>query len=367
MSETPIPYENLSRLNHRFELGFKQKLEAFFSKGRYILDQEVTQFESAFAAYCGVPFCVGVASGLDALTLSLMALGYPKGAEIIVPSNTFIATVLAIVNAGCKPVLVEPNSENYLIDETKIEAKITPQTKAILLVHLYGQLVDCSTIQSLATKYNLDVIEDAAQAHGATVEGKKAGSVGKLGAFSFYPTKNLGALGDGGAIVTADEQLYNKLKALRNYGSNKKYYNEYLGLNSRLDELQAAFLNVKLPYLDEMNAHKIGLAGLYDKWLTDKVIKPKYSSKGDYVYHIYPIRTDKRDALKTFLEQHSIYTEIHYPVPPHQQEGYKTIFKGEQYPISEEIHQTVLSLPISYATTEEEVRRVADAINSFFD
>ncbi|MCB9426769.1 MAG: DegT/DnrJ/EryC1/StrS family aminotransferase [Flavobacteriales bacterium] len=366
MQGTPIHYENLSRLNHQFEAAFKRKLDDFFRKGRYILDEEVKRFEADFATYCGTRFCIGVASGLDALTLSLMALGYPKGSEVIVPSNTFIATILAILNAGYKPVLVEPKIEDYLIDESKIEAKITSQTKAIIVVHLYGQLMDCSVLQMLASKYNIDIIEDAAQAHGATVDGRKAGSIGRVSAFSFYPTKNLGALGDGGAIVTSDESLYAKLKALRNYGSTKKYYNQYIGLNSRLDELQALFLNVKLPFLDAMNAHKIKLAGLYNELLSDNVVKPKYSTIGDHVYHIYPIRTTKRDELKTFLEQQSIYTEIHYPVPPHQQEAYKEFFIGENYPISEAIHKSVLSLPVSYAITEEEVRRVAAAVNSFF-
>ena len=366
-TDNMIPYENLNILNKEFEIEFQEKFKQFLDKGWYILGNEVKAFEESYAQYCGTTYCIGVANGLDALILGLQVFDFPKKSEIIVPSNTYIATILAIINAGHIPVLVEPDPITYNINPDAIEAKITSKTKAIMIVHLYGQICQMDKIMALSSKYNLEVIEDCAQSHGANFNGKRAGSFGNIGAHSFYPTKNLGALGDAGAITTSDFDLYEKLKALRNYGSEKKYYNKYIGLNSRLDELQAAFLNVKLPHLDKITNHKIKLAGLYDQGITNRVIKPIFTTDYSHVYHIYNIRTDKRDELKAYLLEHGINTEVHYPVSPNKQEGYQEYFADTEFKISEEIHNTTLSLPISYATKEEEVHRVIEKVNSFFE
>ena len=286
--------------------------------------------------------------------------------EIIVPSNTYIATILSIINAGHIPILVEPDPATCNIDASLISGKITRKTKAILVVHLYGQTAQMDQICDVAKNQGLEIIEDCAQAHGATFKGKKVGTFGKIGAYSFYPTKNLGALGDAGAIITDDKELYKKLQALRNYGSEIKYQNKYIGYNSRLDELQAAFLNVKLPYLDEINKHKRKLAALYTTGLTNKILKPVEIADSFGVYHIYNIRSDHRDELKSYLLLKGIQTEIHYPVTPARQEGYSHYFNGQQFPISEEIHATTLSLPISHSTSEEEVQAVIEAVNKFY-
>lgn len=362
-----IPYENLNLLNKEFETKFQEKFKTFLENGWYILGNEVNDFEEAFEKLCEVKHCIGVANGLDALILGLQVFDFPEKSEIIVPSNTYIATILAIIKAGHIPVLVEPNIKSYNIDSELIECKITSKTKAILLVHLYGQICEMDKILDLADKYNLEIIEDCAQSHGAKFEGKIAGTFGKIGAYSFYPTKNLGALGDAGAIITSDTALYEKTKALRNYGSEKKYYNKYIGINSRLDELQAAFLNVKLPFLDKITNHKIKLAEIYHTHLTNKVIKPIFANDFSHVYHIYNIRTDRREELRSFLLENGIKTEIHYPVSPNKQEGYQKYFEGQDFPISEEIHKTSLSLPISYITKEEEVRIIIEKINQFFE
>lgn len=361
-----IPYENLHLLNKKFEQEFKDKFTSFLKKGAYVLGNEVKQFEENFANYCRSPYCVGVANGLDALEMGLQVFDFPAQSEIIVPSNTYVATILAIINVGHVPILVEPNLETYNIDEHKIEEKITSKTKAILVVHLYGQMANMNAITTIATKYNLEIMEDCAQAHGAKFNNKTAGTFGKIGAYSFYPTKNLGALGDAGAIITYDKAIYEKLIALRNYGSHKKYYNKYIGRNSRLDELQANFLNVKLPFLDEMNTHKRKLATLYDLHLANDVVKPNPLQNAHHVYHIYNIRTEKRDELKQFLLENGIHTEIHYPVSPNHQEGYQNYFSGQNFPISELIHQTTLSLPISFANTTQDIAIVIEKINLFF-
>lgn len=366
LPKTTIPYENLNLLNKDFEIQFQQKLNYFLQKGWYILGDEVAAFENNFAQYCDAKYCIGVANGLDALEMGLQVFDFPDKSEIIVPSNTYIATILAIVNSGHIPVLVEPDVATCNIDSDLIEAKITSKTKAIMVVHLYGQVAKMDAIVAIAEKYKLEIIEDCAQAHGATFNGKYGGTFGKIGAYSFYPTKNLGALGDAGAIITNDEAIYKKLKAIRNYGSETKYYNKFIGRNSRLDELQAAFLNVKLPFLNAINEHKRTIAKLYDEQLTDKIIKPKTVENAFHVYHIYNIRTNKRDALKAFLLQNGIHTEIHYPVAPNKQEGFLHFFENQSFPISENIHQTTLSLPISYATTIAQVDTIISKINSFF-
>ena len=361
-----IAYENLNKLNETFIPVFEKELQGFFKKGWYILGDEVKYFEEEFALYHNVKHCIGVANGLDALILGIRVFEFSKDSEIIVPSNTYIATILAIVQCGFKPVLVEPNIETYNIDTNLIESKITENTAAILPVHLYGKPCQMDVIVDIAKKYNLKIIEDCAQAHGATYKNKLVGTWGEIGAFSMYPTKNLGALGDAGAILTNDDNLAVKLKSLRNYGSEKKYYNQYIGINSRLDEIQALFLRIKLRSLDDINAHKRLLANIYIENLDKKFIRPKVDSDYRDVYHIFNIRTEYRDMLKQYLFQHGIGTEIHYPVPPHQQEGYNHLWLGEAFPISEKIHQTTLSLPISFANTKEEIKKVVDIINKFY-
>lgn len=358
-----IEYENLRKANEPFFQEFEKAFRRVMESGWYILGESVKQFEQEFAKYIGVKHCIGVGSGLDALILALDSLELPKDAEVIVPSNTYIATILAVVRCGYKPILVEPDIRTYNIDPAKIEEKITPRTKAIIVVHLYGKPCDMDPIMEIVKKYDLFLIEDCAQAHGAMYKNQKVGSFG-IGCFSFYPTKNLGALGDGGAITTNDDNLAEKLRALRNYGSHKKYYNLYVGYNSRLDEVQAALLSVKLKYLDIINNHKRKLANIYLSNISDKFIKPVVHEDFYDVYHIFPIRHPERDRLRKFLLEKGIKTEIHYPHPPHKQEAMKGIIKG-QYPISEEIHSTVLSLPISYFHTEEDVYRVCEVLNEF--
>jgi dTDP-4-amino-4,6-dideoxygalactose transaminase len=360
-----IEYENLKNVNTSFEEEYKNFFNSFLAKGWYILGEQVEVFENEFAEYCGSRFCIGLASGLDALYLSLIALDLPENSEVIVPSNTYIATILSIVNAGLKPVLVEPEIDTYNIDPNLIEAHITSNTKAIMLVHLYGKPCKMDSILAISKKYGLEVIEDCAQAHGASYNDKKVGTWGKLGAFSFYPTKNLGALGDAGAIITDDEALAQKLRALRNYGSNKKYYNNYLGTNSRLDEVQAGFLRIKLRKLNEINQHKNILADIYrQRIVNEHIILPVKLNNAYESWHIFNVRTHERDLLKEHLYANGVQTEIHYPVPPHQQVAYKGILNNS-YPISEEIHQTTLSLPISYFHTDDDIRYVADVVNSF--
>ncbi len=362
-----IEYENLQGLNASFEEEFQSTFTSFLKKGWYILGEEVAAFEKEFATFCGVRHCIGVASGLDALMLSLKTFDFPEGSEVIVPSNTYIATILSIVNAGLKPVLVEPDIRTCNIDPTKIEEKITSNTKAMMVVHLYGKSCDMKPIVDICTQYNLKLIEDCAQSHGATYHGKMTGTFGDLGAFSFYPTKNLGALGDAGAIITDDEQLAQKLRALRNYGSEKKYYNKYIGFNSRLDELQAAFLRIKLRHLNAINQHKKMLASVYlNEITTSDIILPTIDKNYSDVYHIFNIRTKKRDDLKAFLLNNGVKTEIHYPVSPNMQEGYQHLFANEKYPISEEIHSTTLSLPISLIHTAEDVKKIAALLNNFY-
>jgi dTDP-4-amino-4,6-dideoxygalactose transaminase len=365
MSKISIPYESLERTNAAFVEGYNEAFQQLLKSGWYILGQQVSSFEQEFANYCGTKFCIGVASGLDAMVLALQALDLPKDAEVIVPSNTYIATVLAVINAGYKPVLVEPDLVTYNINPQKIAAAITSKTRAILPVHLYGKMSDMTAINQLAQQYNLKVVEDCAQAHGAMHHYKKAGNWSNAGAFSFYPTKNLGALGDGGAITTNDPELADKLLYLRNYGSKVKYHNKYTGFNSRLDELQAAFLRKKLERLDDINNHKRKLAEVYFNKLDNRFIKPSVQAENHDVFHIFNIRHPKRDALKSYLLEKGIGTEIHYPIAPHQQEAYSALFKDGAYPISEEIHQTTLSLPIAYFHTEDEVSYVADCINNF--
>ncbi|MFA5930734.1 MAG: DegT/DnrJ/EryC1/StrS family aminotransferase [archaeon] len=360
-----IDYENLSKSNAPFFKDYKEAFANFLESDRYVLGQSVSDFEKEFANYCGTKYCVGVASGLDALTLSLKALDLPEGREVIVPSNTYIATILSILNANLKPVLVEPDINTYNIDPKKIEAKITKKTVAIMPVHLYGKLCDMEQIMEIAKKYDLKVIEDCAQAHGAMQNKKKAGSFGHINAFSFYPTKNLGALGEGGAITTNDSELAERAKMLRNYGSKVKYYNELIGCNSRLDEVQAALLLVKLKHLDEITSHKRELAKLYLEGLNASFVKPVIQKDFFDVYHIFNVRHKKRDELREYLLKNGVKTEIHYPVSPNKQNAMKNIIGEEKCPISEEIHSTTLSLPISFFHKKEEILRVIEIMNKF--
>ena len=356
-----IEYENLQKVNEKLFDKYSESFNKFIKSGWYVLGNQVSKFEDEFANFCGTNHCVGVASGLDALILAIDAFDFPKNSEIIVPANTYIATILAIVRNGCKPILVEPDIRTYNIDSSKIEEKITDKTKAILVVHLYGKSCEMNKIAEIADKYNLKIIEDCAQAHGAKFKGQMVGSFG-IGCFSFYPTKNLGALGDAGAIICKDEYFKNKIKSLRNYGSSEKYHNSELGYNSRLDEIQAGFLSIKLEILDDIISHKRELAKLYFDNLESEFIKPIISEDCFDVYHIFNIRHKKRDELRRYLIKNKINTEVHYPISPHKQEALKGIISGN-YPISQEIHDTTLSLPISYFHTKKDIIDVCKVIN----
>jgi dTDP-4-amino-4,6-dideoxygalactose transaminase len=324
-----IPYENLAAVNQRYRPLLEAATQQVLDAGWYILGNKVKDFETAFATYCGVQHCIGVGNGMDALLLSLEALQLPAGSEVLVPSNTYIAGILAIVRAGLKPVLVEPDEATCNIDPDLIEQHITSNTKAIMVVHLYGKCCAMDKVMAIANAHKLWVIEDAAQAHGAMLANKKTGSFGHIAAFSFYPTKNLGAIGDAGAVCTNDERLAAAIAKLRNYGSNKKYYNELPGTNSRLDELQAAFLLAKLPLLDEANAHKQKLAQVYFNTLDRNIQMPVVQENYVDVHHIFHIRHSQRDALKQWLHEQGIGTEIHYPVAPVHQQAMQTFLQGQ--------------------------------------
>ncbi len=360
-----IEFENLAKLNQPFFEDYKKSFAATLDSGWFILGKNVEKFEQEFANYCGTAHCAGVASGLDALILALKAFDFPAQSEVIVPSNTYIATILAILQNNLKPVLVEPDIATYNIDPQKIAAKITPQTKAIMVVHLYGKVCEMDPILEICQKNNLKLIEDCAQAHGATHGGKRAGSFGDFGAFSFYPTKNLGCLGDGGAITTNSAELLHKIKRLRNYGSDKKYYNEVIGFNSRLDEVQAGFLSVKLKKLDEINQHKNKLAKIYLENLKDDFIKPVVDSQHYHVFHIFNIRHKKRNELQKYLLENGIKTEIHYPVAPNEQKALQGLLTEYNFPIAKEIHDTTLSLPLSYFHSEADAAKVVEVLNKF--
>lgn len=360
-----IEYENLRKLNQEFVLQYREKFEEVLNSGWFILGQHVKQFEKDFANYCGTNHCVGVANGLDALILSLRAFNFKAEGEVIVPSNTYIATILSILNCGLKPVLVEPDIFTYNIDPKQIEESITKNTVAIMVVHLYGKCCEMDAIGSIAKKHELKLIEDCAQSHGAMFKNRKAGNFGDFSAFSFYPTKNLGALGDGGSLNTSSDELAILARKLRNYGSERKYYNDIIGVNSRLDELQAAFLSVKLKHLDDINTHKRKLASLYQANLKDDFIKPQVHQDYFDVFHIYNVRHPRRDELKSYLLKNNVGTEVHYPVAPHKQLAMQGILDPGRFPISEEIHETTLSLPISFFHTEDNIVRVIEVMNKF--
>jgi dTDP-4-amino-4,6-dideoxygalactose transaminase len=364
-----IKFLDLERIN----LIHKNELTAAFNRvldsGWFIMGTELQQFEKEFAEYCGSKNAVGVANGLDALILIIRAyktLGvFKDGDEILVPSNTYIATILAISANNLVPILVEPSLETYNIDPSFIEGFITPKTKAILVVHLYGQICDMPSILKIASRHNLKTIEDCAQAHGAVLENQRAGNLGDAAGFSFYPGKNLGALGDGGAITTNDDLLATTIRALLNYGSHIKYHNQYKGVNSRLDELQAALLLVKLKYLDAETDKRRHVANLYSTTINNpRIILPKYANDDSHVWHLYVIRSFERDRLQTYLFDNGIQTVIHYPIPPHKQEAYSEL-NHLNLPISEQIHLQVLSLPMSHILQDSEVAYIVETINAF--
>lgn len=364
-----IKFLDLHKINQPYEALFQEKLRTFLDKGWYILGNEVKTFESNFAQFCGTKFCVGVGNGLDALTLifkGYIELGkLQKGDEVIVPANTYIASILAILQADLVPVLVEPDAKTLNLDPTLISGKITPKTKAILVVHLYGQLAAMEQINLIAKKQNLLVVEDAAQAHGAKCNDNKAGNWGDAAGFSFYPSKNLGALGDGGAITTNDCDLAKILFSLRNYGSEVKYHNDFIGVNSRLDELQAAFLNVKLPNLGNENQRRRAIAKRYlSEIKNDKISLPAYDGAQNHVFHLFVIRTKKRDELQKYLMDNNIQSQIHYPIPPHKQKALPQ-FNHLSFPITERMHDEVLSLPMSPVLTEVEVDYVIKTVNAW--
>ena len=362
-----IPFVTFKPMEAELDKELRDAFNRVFTRSWYIEGEEDEAFEKAFAEYCDSKYCVGVGNGLDALFLALKALGVGAGDEVIVPSNTYIATALAVTYVGATPVFVEPDIRTFNIDPSRIEEAITEKTKAIMPVHLYGQPCDMDPIMEIAKKYGLFVVEDCAQAHGATYKGKVIGSFGDAAGFSFYPGKNLGALGDAGATVTNDEELAKKVRALGNYGSDYKYHHIYKGNNSRLDELQAAFLAAKLPHLNRMNEERRRIAQKYiDGIKNEEVILPYIPEYANPVWHIFGIRCKRRDELEKFLNDAGIGTNKHYPIPMHLQECYKDLgFKEGDFPIAEEISSTQLSIPMYYGMTDEEVQYVIDKVNEF--
>jgi len=367
--EKKVSFLDLKSCNMSYCQEFEKAFDEVLKSGWFILGNNCQQFEKEFADYCGTKHCIGVANGLDALILILRAykeLGVLRdGDEVIVPANTYIASILAVSANNLLPVPVEPDIRTYLIDPRKIELHITAKTKAIMVVHLYGQTCDMDKIWAIAHKYGLKVIEDSAQSHGAYYKGKRCGNLGHASGFSFYPGKNLGALGDGGAVTTNDDTLADMVRALRNYGSHIKYVNNVKGVNSRLDELQAAFLRVKLRFLDEENEKRRRIADFYLKNIkNEKIILPHVRRKDNHVWHLFVVRTEKRDRLQKYLTKHGVETLIHYPIPPHKQNAYKE-WNNQSYPISEKIHNEVLSLPISGVQSLEETKKIVELLNDY--
>lgn len=362
-----IPFVSFKPIENEIHEDLESAFRRVIASSWYIEGKEDEKFEKAFADYCGVKHCVGVGNGLDALILALKALDIGNGDEVIVPSNTYIATALAVTYVGGKPVFVEPNINTYTINPKLIEAAITEKTRAIMPVHLYGQACNMDSIVSIANRYGLKIIEDCAQAHGAEYKGRKVGTFGDAAGFSFYPGKNLGALGDAGAVVTNDATIANRIRALGNYGSDYKYHHIYQGINSRLDEIQAAFLSSKLVYLDKMNDERRRIASLYSCGINNsKISTPIVDENCTHVWHIYAVRCNERNELEEYLKSLGIGTNKHYPIPMHLQDCYKdlSISKGA-LPIAEEISNTELSLPMYYGLTDVEVTYVIDAINKF--
>ena len=374
-----IKFLDLHKINERFRGEMDAAAKRVLDSGWYLLGKEDEAFEAEFAAYCGVKHAIGCANGLDALKLIIKAMGIGPGDEVIAPANTYIASLIAISANGATPVLVEPDIETYLIDPAKIEEKITPRTKAIMVVHLYGRVCEMESreegrgergegVLNIARKHNLKVIEDCAQAHGAFFGDRRVGALGDAAGFSFYPGKNLGCLGDGGAVTTNDDELAGKVRALRNYGSDVKYHFPYRGTNSRLDEIQAAWLRVKLPHLDADNARRAEIATRYCREIVNPAIALPIAPDGNRrlsnVWHVFPVRVERRDAFQAYLTEKGVQTVIHYPIPPHRQPAY-TEWHGLNLPITERIHDTIISLPISPVMTDEETQEVIAAANAW--
>lgn len=363
-----VPFATFEPMHNEIRKELDEAYKRVMDSNYFIQGNECKQFEQEFADYCGAKHCVGVATGLDAIYLILKAMDIKTGDEVIVPSNTFIATALAVSYTGATPVFVEPEIDTYNIDVTRIEEKITPNTKAIIAVHLQGRPADMDAVNEIAKKHRLKVLEDAAQAHGTKYKGRRVGALSDAAAFSFYPGKNLGALGDGGCVVTNDDDIASKVRALGNYGSDYKYHHIYQGTNSRLDEMQAAFLRVKLPCLEKWNDARKQVAKRYLSEITNPLIKLPVAADKDYdhIYHVFVIRCDRRDELEKYLNDKGIGTVKHYPIPMHMQKAYESLNIPEgSLPIAEEISRTVLSIPMYYNMTDEEISYVIDAVNNF--
>lgn len=364
-----IPFLDLKKINEQYRAEFQKAIDEVLDSGWYILGQQNESFEKEFAAYCGTTHAIGVANGLDALILVLEAykeMGrLHTGDEVLVPANTYIASILAISKAGLHPVMVEPDYDTMLLDVSRIEEKISSKTKAIMPVHLYGQLCDMATIDAIAKKHGLLVIEDSAQSHGAVQNGRRSGNLGDASGFSFYPGKNLGALGDAGAITTNDEELAMTLRALRNYGSHKKYHHLFKSVNSRLDEMQAALLRVKLRYLEEATSKRRDAANFYlENIKNEAILLPKVVEPNGHVWHLFVVRCKERDRFQQYLSEHQIQTVIHYPIPPHKQEAYRE-WNKQVFPISEKLHSEVISLPISEVISLQDLQFVVKVVNDF--
>lgn len=360
-----IKFLDLKKINNRYREEIDSRIKDILDKGWYLQGEENENFTKNFANFCGTKFALGVANGLDALNLIIKAYGFGNGDEIIVPANTYIATILAISENGCIPILVEPDIKTYNINPDSIEEKITTKTKAIMVVHLYGQAVQMEKIWKIAKKYNLKIIEDSAQAHGAIYQENRTGNLGDASGFSFYPGKNLGCIGDGGAVTTNDEELFNKIKAIANYGSDRKYHHIYKGVNSRLDEIQAAVLDIKLKHLDSDNNKRREISKYYRENIKNsKLILPETYDEKSHVWHIFAVRTQNRDEFQKYLTEKGIQTIIHYPTPPHKQGAYKK-WNNLSFPITEEIHNTILSLPISPVMTDSEIEKVVEVVNEY--
>lgn len=364
-----IPYLDLHKINKPYDAAFLEATQQFLNSGRYLLGEKLSDFEREFAHFCETKHCIGVGNGLDALTLIFKAYiikgTLTEGDEILVSANTYIASILAIQNAGLKPILVDTNLENYNLSIDVIKKATTQFTKGILMVHLYGQVTDAEEIMAFANEMQLVVVEDAAQAHGAISHKKRAGNIGNAAGFSFYPGKNLGALGDGGAVTTNDSALAEIIRALRNYGSEMKYYNLYKGVNSRLDDIQAAFLSIKLKDLDFDNGKRRGIAKRYlNEIVNPKVHLPFYDGSENHVFHVFTVRVDNREKFQLFMLENEIQTLIHYPVAPHKQEAMKE-FHHLNFPVSEEIHNHIVSIPLHPMLTNEEVTKIISVVNAY--
>lgn len=360
-----IKFLDLKVTNEKYKEELLKTFESVLDSGWYIMGNELLEFEKEFAQYCGTKYCVGVANGLEALSLILRAYDIGPGDEVIVPANTYIASILAISQNGAKPILVEPSLLTYNIDEEKIEEKITERTKAILVVHLYGKVANMDIINKIAKNNKIKVIEDGAQAHGAMFNNQKVGSLGDAAGFSFYPGKNLGALGDGGAVTTNDAELFEKIKMLRNYGSSKKYENKLKGFNSRLDEMQAAFLRIKLRGLDLENQKRQEIASYYLKKIKNAdIIVPINKIEKEHVWHLFVLMVENRDNFQKYLLENKIETMIHYPIPPHKQLAYEELNK-EEYKITEKIHKKIVSIPLNPNLSELEVSKIVNVINRY--